>query len=70
VDGVFDVDKKDYKLRFKGSSNQRVIDVGKSMTAGKAIETDFAEYTPWRSDVGFNFTKIEFMATSRYFIRQ
>ena len=27
VDGEFEADKKDVKLRWKGSSNQRVIDV-------------------------------------------
>ena len=32
VDGEFQVDKKDVKLLWKGSSNQRVIDVQKSLT--------------------------------------
>lgn len=31
VDGEFEVDKKDNKLLWKGSSNQRVIDVQKSL---------------------------------------
>ena len=31
VDGEFQVDKKDVKLLWKGSSNQRVIDVQKSL---------------------------------------
>lgn len=34
VDGQFMLDKKDLRLRFRGSSNQRVIDVGKSVTYG------------------------------------
>lgn len=32
VDGEFQVDKKDAKLHWKGSSNQRVIDVKKSLS--------------------------------------
>ena len=32
VDGEFQIDKKDVKLLWKGSSNQRVIDVQKSLT--------------------------------------
>jgi anaerobic ribonucleoside-triphosphate reductase activating protein len=31
VDGEFQVDKKDVNLHWKGSSNQRVIDVQKSL---------------------------------------
>ena len=31
VDGEFEEDKKDVRLRWKGSSNQRVIDVQKSL---------------------------------------
>ncbi len=34
VDGEFEVEKKDVKLRWKGSSNQRVIDVKASLTKG------------------------------------
>ena len=32
VDGEFEIAKRDAKLRWKGSSNQRVIDVQKSLT--------------------------------------
>ena len=40
VDGEFMLDKKDVTLLFKGSSNQRTIDVPKSLTAGKIIAWD------------------------------
>ena len=37
VDGVFLLEQKDTKLRWKGSKNQRVIDVKKSLALGKVI---------------------------------
>ena len=37
IDGRFEIDKKDLSLKFKGSSNQRVIDVKKTLTEGKII---------------------------------
>ena len=40
VDGEFMLDKKDVTLLFKGSSNQRTIDVPKSLAAGKIIPWD------------------------------
>ncbi len=43
VDGEFVMAKRDIKLRFRGSSNQRIIDVRQSLAAGHAIEwTDSA----------------------------
>lgn len=41
VDGKFDEGKKQCKLKFRGSSNQRIIDVKKSITLKKAIILDF-----------------------------
>ncbi len=37
VDGKFEEDKKHYTLIFKGSENQRIIDVQKSLKENKAI---------------------------------
>jgi len=40
VDGKFDITKKDYLLKFKGSSNQRIIDCKKSLASGKVVEIE------------------------------
>jgi len=37
VDGPFVLEQKDISLRFRGSSNQRLIDVPKSLAAGEVI---------------------------------
>ena len=40
IDGPFVEELRSLELRFRGSSNQRCIDVQKSLAAGKAIEAD------------------------------
>ena len=40
VDGKFEEEKKDLKLKFRGSSNQRIIDVNKSLKVHKVIPFD------------------------------
>lgn len=40
IDGPFELDKKNILLKFRGSSNQRILHVPKSLEAKKAVETD------------------------------
>jgi len=37
VDGEFILEQKDLNLRFRGSANQRILDVPRSRTAGRAV---------------------------------
>ena len=39
IDGRFNIEKKSLKLPFRGSSNQRIINIKASLEAGIAIET-------------------------------
>jgi anaerobic ribonucleoside-triphosphate reductase activating protein len=43
VDGPFIEELKSYNLKFRGSSNQRFIDVKASLAAGRVIEVDFEQ---------------------------
>lgn len=38
VDGLFMLDKKDLSLKYRGSSNQRVINTKESLLSGKIVE--------------------------------
>lgn len=38
IDGKFQADKRDMMLKYRGSSNQRVIDVKKSLEQGNIVE--------------------------------
>jgi len=40
IDGPFIISKKDLSLKFRGSSNQRIIDVQKSLIEGRVVVTD------------------------------
>ncbi|MDE5853211.1 MAG: anaerobic ribonucleoside-triphosphate reductase activating protein [Oscillospiraceae bacterium] len=40
VDGLFDISKKDLKLKFRGSSNQRIIDLKKTKNSGHIVIWD------------------------------
>lgn len=41
VDGMFDINKKDISLKFKGSSNQRIINVKESLKINSIVLIDF-----------------------------
>ena len=39
IDGPFKMEERSLELAFRGSKNQRILDVPKSLAAGKAVET-------------------------------
>ena len=43
VDGKFVAEKKNLSLRFRGSENQRVIDVPKSLAKGRVVPSQYGE---------------------------
>ena len=40
IDGKFDINKKSMDLKFRGSSNQRLIDMNKTRKRGKMVLYD------------------------------
>lgn len=56
VDGRFDVAQRDLKLQFRGSSNQRIIDVKRSLEAGSAV------FWANRIDATENYERLETQA--------
>ena len=43
VDGEFMKDKKNLRLKFRGSENQRIVDVKKTIAQGKIVLADFKD---------------------------
>lgn len=50
VDGEFQIEKKDLKLQYCGSTNQRVIDVPASLICGTVVEFDKYNYHGSKKD--------------------
>ncbi len=40
VDGKFEEDQKSYQLNFRGSANQRIIDVQQTLASGAVVQTE------------------------------
>ena len=41
IDGKFDINKRSLSLQFRGSTNQRIIDVKQSLITGEVVEKTF-----------------------------
>ncbi len=37
IDGRFELDKRDLRLQYRGSTNQRLIDMGKTRSSGSVV---------------------------------
>ena len=48
VDGRFVTERKNLSVRFRGSDNQRIIEVQKSLAQGKVVLWDEAQRKEWR----------------------
>jgi len=44
IDGRFEIDKKDLSLAFRGSTNQRIIDVKESMKTNQIVLAEYNNY--------------------------
>ena len=51
VDGRFEEERKDITLRFRGSSNQRLLDMPASLAAGRAV--------PWQDEKVYSTHKMD-----------
>lgn len=40
IDGKFEIEKKDWTIKFRGSNNQRYVDCQKSLTEGKVVQVE------------------------------
>lgn len=47
IDGPFDIDQSDISLRFRGSRNQRIIDVPPTLKQGHIVFYDEVAHHPW-----------------------
>lgn len=43
VDGEFMLDKKDFRLKFRGSSNQRIIDMKRTLSENNIVISDYGK---------------------------